>query len=45
VTDFACLNKVELLPWDSWGMTGPHEPVTDGELVDVQLDRQPPAIL
>jgi hypothetical protein len=30
VTDFACLNKVELLPWDSWGMmTGPHEPVTD----------------
>lgn len=20
VTDFACLNKVELLPWDSWGM-------------------------
>ena len=20
VKDFACLNKVELLPWDSWGM-------------------------
>ncbi len=30
VTDFACLNKVELLPWDGWGMmTGPHAPVTD----------------
>jgi hypothetical protein len=28
--DLACLNKVELLPWDGWGMmTGPHEPVTD----------------
>ncbi len=20
ITDFACLNKVELLPWDAWGM-------------------------
>ena len=20
ITDFACINKVELLPWDSWGM-------------------------
>ncbi len=30
VSDFACLNKVELLPWDGWGMmTGPHEPVGD----------------
>jgi hypothetical protein len=30
ITDFACLNKVELLPWDSWGMMpGPHGPVTD----------------
>jgi Transglutaminase-like superfamily len=30
LSDFACLNKVELLPWDSWGMmTGPHEPPTD----------------
>jgi Transglutaminase-like superfamily len=30
ITDFACLNKVELLPWDSWGLTpGPHGPVTD----------------
>jgi hypothetical protein len=26
VLDFACLNKVELLPWDGWGMmTGPYE--------------------
>jgi hypothetical protein len=30
LSDFACLNKVELLPWDSWGMmTGPHRPPTD----------------
>jgi hypothetical protein len=30
VSDFACLNKVELLPWDGWGMmTGPYGPVTD----------------
>ena len=30
VSDFACLNKVELLPWDGWGMiTSPHEPVPD----------------
>jgi hypothetical protein len=30
ITDFACLNKVELLPWDGWGMmTGPHSPLTD----------------
>ena len=28
--DLACFNKVELLPWDGWGMmTGPHDPVTD----------------
>ena len=27
VKDFACLNKVELLPWDSWGMMrDPHRP-------------------
>ncbi|MGO9198119.1 MAG: transglutaminase-like domain-containing protein [Acidimicrobiales bacterium] len=32
ISDFACLNKVELLPWDAWGMmTGPHDPVTDEE--------------
>jgi hypothetical protein len=30
ISDFACLNRVELLPWDAWGMmTGPHDPVTD----------------
>jgi hypothetical protein len=30
ISDFACLNKVELLPWDGWGMMiGPHDPVTD----------------
>lgn len=30
IIDFACLNKVEMLPWDGWGMmTGPHAPVTD----------------
>ena len=30
IIDFACLNKVEILPWDGWGMmTGPHAPVTD----------------
>ena len=30
LADFACLNKVELLPWDSWGMGmewGPHDTV------------------
>jgi hypothetical protein len=33
ITDFACLNKVELLPWDGWGMMmGPHEPLTDDTL-------------
>ena len=33
LSDFACLNKVELLPWDSWGMmTGPHEPLDDHAL-------------
>lgn len=27
IKDFACLNKVELLPWDSWGMMrDPHRP-------------------
>ena len=27
VKDFACLNKMELLPWDSWGMiTDPYHP-------------------
>ena len=27
ISDFACINKVELLPWDSWGMmTDPHRP-------------------
>jgi hypothetical protein len=30
ISDFACINKVELLPWDGWGMmTGPNDPVTD----------------
>jgi Transglutaminase-like superfamily len=30
ISDFACLNKVELLPWDGWGMMiGPHDAVTD----------------
>ncbi len=30
VHDFACLNKVEMLPWDVWGpVGGPDEPVED----------------
>jgi len=30
ISDFACLNQVELLPWDAWGMmTGPHDALTD----------------
>ena len=30
ILDLACLNKVEMLPWDGWGMiTGPFEPVSD----------------
>jgi hypothetical protein len=30
INDFACLNKVELLPWDGWGMKiGPFDPVPD----------------
>jgi len=33
ISDFACINKVELLPWDGWGMmTGPHEPLTTDAL-------------
>lgn len=37
VTDFACLNKVELLPWDLFGlMTAPHDPVPDD--VAAELD-------
>lgn len=33
VNDFACLNKVELLPWDSWGMkAGPHAELTSEAL-------------
>ena len=30
--DFACLNKVELLPWDIWGIGvewGPHDPLSE----------------
>jgi hypothetical protein len=31
INDFACLNKVELLPWDGWGMKiAPFGPVPDG---------------
>jgi hypothetical protein len=32
LSDFACLNKVELLPWDNWGMGtawGPHDAIPD----------------
>ena len=32
LADLACLNKVELLPWDSWGMGtrfGPHDVLPD----------------
>jgi hypothetical protein len=30
IADFACLNKVELLPWDSWGMIpGPYDSLSD----------------
>lgn len=33
ISDVACLNKVELLPWDGWGMmTGPFDPLTDAQL-------------
>ena len=33
ISDFACLNKVELLPWDGWGMmTGPHDPLDEHTL-------------
>jgi len=34
INDFAALNKVEMLPWDSWGMmTGPYHPVSSDALV------------
>jgi len=36
LADVACLNKVELLPWDSWGMGlgfGPHDTL-GGEIVE-----------
>jgi hypothetical protein len=30
ITDFACLNKVELLPWDGWGMMPtPYDALSD----------------
>jgi hypothetical protein len=32
LSDFACLNKVELLPWDGWGMGmewGPHDAIRE----------------
>jgi hypothetical protein len=30
ITDFACLNKVELLPWDGWGMMPtPYDSLSD----------------
>jgi len=32
MSDVACLNKVELLPWDDWGLRlewGPHDPVPE----------------
>lgn len=30
ILDLACLNKVEMLPWDGWGMVaGPFDPVSD----------------
>ena len=33
VSDFACLNKVELLPWDSWGMKAdPYRPPPPGDI-------------
>lgn len=36
VTDFACLNKVELLPWDLFGlMAEPHDPVPDALATEV----------
>jgi hypothetical protein len=38
INDFACLNKVELLPWDHWGMKlGPFGPVPD-DLAEVLDD-------
>jgi hypothetical protein len=32
VQDLAALNKIELLPWDTWGMINP-EPLTDEQIV------------
>ena len=30
IADFACLNKVELLPWDGWGMIpSPYDSLSD----------------
>jgi len=40
ILDLACLNKVELLPWDTWGLTGewgPHDTLRD-EVVAVLDD-------
>jgi hypothetical protein len=36
ISDFACLNKVELLPWDSWGrMASPYDPTVEApEVLD-----------
>ncbi len=33
ISDMACINKVELLPWDHFGMMkGPHDPLSDDAL-------------
>ena len=38
VRDFLALNKIEILPWDGWGlMTGPEQPVSAEDLA--LLDR------
>ena len=34
ISDMACINKVELLPWDHFGMMkGPHDPLSEDALV------------
>ena len=38
ISDMACINQVELLPWDHFGMMkGPHDPLSDAALA-VHLD-------
>ena len=43
LSDIACLNKVELLPWDNWGMGswGPHDTLPEETVASLDERRRP----